>query len=458
MDKNTLKFEFENDSTKQYIVTYLENGQDVVDYEMEIINKDSTPGVLNVEIKQLKDKIKVMYDVTNKTSIKEYLKGITLTKVQFITIVTNIENCLIGCKNYFLDEKKFLVSLDCLFINKKDMKVYLVYCPFKMEVVENTDLVYKNIVKSLIIDFLSFDEKDSENVIQKTLTYLRKDEFSMVEFKNYLKEFQEENINVVCDTARIINKKENLIDNKSGNLINGSSSSSSSSSSSNDNKIINNKETVKKINKIQNDETKVSGSNVLILLLQLIVLGIIGLIAMIGSFGMIMITAIVFIIVIDLILVIFVLTRNSRFQKSKMRRNKLDTSFINNKQEKTNSQNKTSKREIITEMSFDTELLDDKTAYLLSKKAGTVERIAINKNIFKIGRMPGEVDYISDNIAVGKIHGEIRKNEDKYYVVDLNSRNGTYLNGNKLNSNDLYEIKNDDTIVFANSEFTFLYN
>ncbi len=436
MDKNTLEFEFENDYTKQYIVTYLENGQDVVDYEVEIINKDSTPCVLNVEIKQLKDKIKVMYDVTNKTSIKEYLKGITLTKVQFITIVTNIANCLIGCKNYFLDEKKFLVSLDCLFIDKKDMKVYLVYCPFKMEVVENTDLVYKNIVKSLIIDFLSFDENDSENVIQKTLTYLRKDDFSMVEFKNYLDEFQEENINVVCDTGRIINKRENPIDNK----------------------IIDNKETVKKINKIQNNETKVSGNNVLILLLQLIVLGIIGLIAMIGSFGVVMITSIVFIIVIDLILVIFVLTRNSRFQKSKMRKNKLDTSFINNQQEKINPKNKTSKREIITEMSFDTELLDDKTAYLLSKKAGTVERIAINKNIFKIGRMPGKVDYISDNIAVGKIHGEIRKNEDKYYVVDLNSRNGTYLNGNKLNSNDLYEIKNDDTIVFANSEFTFLYN
>lgn len=415
MDKNTLKFEFENDSTKQYIVTYLENGQAVADYEMEIIHKNSIPSVLDVEMKQLKDKIKVMYDVTNKISIKEYLKEITLTKVQFITVVTNIANCLIGCKNYFLDEKKFLVSLDTLFINKKDMKVYLVYCPFKMEVVENTDLVYKNIVKILIIDYLGFDENDSENVIQKTLTYLRKDEFSMVEFKNYLEEFQEENINVVCDTANMDDE---------------------------------NKYSIKK------DDTKVSINKVLLLFLQLIVLGIIGLIAMIGSFGVVMVTVMVVVIAIDLI-VVFVFSRTNGVKNQKNKANTLDTSFINPKLQKNHGTGKTIKSETITETSSETELLDEGTAYLLSNKAGTMERIYIDKKKFKIGRMPGEVDYVSDNIAIGKIHAEIRKDIDKYYLVDLKSRNGTYVNGQKLHSNELYEIKNEDIIIFANSECTF---
>jgi hypothetical protein len=407
MDKKALQLEFENDSTKNYIVTYLENEQDIVNYEVKIINESPTLGALTVEIKQLNHKVKVRYDVTKKIAIKEYLKGITLTKVEFINIVTNIANCLIGCKNYFLDEKKFLVNLDTLFIDEKNLKVYLLYCPFKMEVVEDTDLVYRDIVKSLIIDCISFDEKNSENVIQKTLSYFRKDEFNMAEFKDYLSEFKEQNINVVCDTASMDNENHYSINNKSVN-------------------------------------------NVLLLFLQLIVLGIIGLIAMIGSFGAIMITVMVVVIAIDIILV-FVFTRTNGVKKAGIIANKLEISFIKQKPQNTNRTNKTIK----TEMSCETELLDEGTAYLLSKKPGTMERIYIDKKKFRIGRIPGEVDYVSDNIAIGKIHAEIRKNIDKYYLVDLKSKNGTYVNGEKLHSNELYEIKNEDIIVFANSECTF---
>ncbi len=444
MDKNALKFEFENDSTKDYIVTYMENRQDIVDYEVEIINKSPTSGALNVEITESHGNIKLMYDVTNKTQIKKYLKVKTLGKGEFITILANLAICLIGCKNYFLDEKKFLVNIDTLFIDEKNLKVYLLYCPLKMEVLEDTNLVYRDIVKSLIIDYISFDDKDSENVIQKTLIYLRKDKFNMVEFKNYMEELHKQDINVVCDTGSMEDGNQYSIKNQSGNLDNVIRA---------DSKTIH-KETVKKITNIKKDETKVAVNNVLILFLQLIVLGIIGLIAMIGSFGVIMIIVIGVVIAIDLILV-FGFTKNNGVKKTGIIKNKIDQIFIKERPKKINGTNKTSKKEIIKEMSFETQLLNEGTACLLSKKPGILERIYIDKTKFRIGRMPGKVDYVSDNIAIGKIHAEIRKDVGKYYVVDLNSRNGTYVNGKKLNGNELYEIKNEDIIVFANSEYTF---
>ncbi|WP_026882400.1 DUF6382 domain-containing protein [Clostridium akagii] len=442
MDKNALKFEFENDPTKHYIVTYLKNEQDIVNYEVETINKNPTSGALNIEIKQFNDKIKVMYNITNKTPIKKYLENETLRKCEFITILVNLADCLVGCKNYFLDEKKFLINIDTLFIDEKNLKVYLLYCPFKMEVLEDTNLVYRDMVKNLIIDYLSFDEKDSENVIQKTLAHLRKDEFNMVEFKNHMEELKKKNVNAPCDTGSMEDENQYYIKNQSENLDNGIN-----------NKTIH-KDTVKKITNIKKDETKASIDNVLIMFLQLIVLGIVGLIAMIGSFGVVMIAVIVVIIAMDLILV-FVFIKNNGVKKNKSLENKLDGSPIRSKLRKINGINKTSKREIITEISFETELLDHGVAYLLSKKAGTLERIYIDKSKFRIGRMPLKVDYVSENIAIGKIHAEIRKEVDKYYVVDLNSRNGTYVNGKKLNGNELYEIKNEDIILFANSEYTF---
>ncbi len=94
--------------------------------------------------------------------------------------------------------------------------------------------------------------------------------------------------------------------------------------------------------------------------------------------------------------------------------------------------------------------------YLQGKKDGTVEEITINKPSFVIGRLKEQVDYVSQNVAVGKVHAEIISKDGCYYIKDLNSRNGTYVNDVRLESNKEYEIKNNDKIVFANSEYTFI--
>lgn len=40
-------------------------------------------------------------------------------------------------------------------------------------------------------------------------------------------------------------------------------------------------------------------------------------------------------------------------------------------------------------------------------------------------------------------------NEDKFYVKDLGTVNGTYLNGNKLEPNKKYPLKHKDNIQFG---------
>jgi len=66
------------------------------------------------------------------------------------------------------------------------------------------------------------------------------------------------------------------------------------------------------------------------------------------------------------------------------------------------------------------------------------------------------VDYISQNNAVGKVHAEIISRDGRYFVKDLNSKNGTFVNGVRIAANTEYEIKNNDKITFANSEYVFI--
>ncbi len=84
------------------------------------------------------------------------------------------------------------------------------------------------------------------------------------------------------------------------------------------------------------------------------------------------------------------------------------------------------------------------------------EKIKLSDN-FMLGRLKEKVDYVVDNRAVGKIHACIRTRNGKYYIVDLNSKNGTFINGIRIESNIEYEIKDKDEISLANIEFTFIF-
>lgn len=94
-------------------------------------------------------------------------------------------------------------------------------------------------------------------------------------------------------------------------------------------------------------------------------------------------------------------------------------------------------------------------AYLTRSQDGVSQRIEINSPNFVIGRIPGQVSYILDNKNISKIHAAILEKDGKYFIKDLGSRNGTYLNSQKIENGLEYEIANNDKIRFAALEYDF---
>lgn len=95
----------------------------------------------------------------------------------------------------------------------------------------------------------------------------------------------------------------------------------------------------------------------------------------------------------------------------------------------------------------------ESVAYLIDDNFG--EKIAINKDSFIIGRLKNIVDYEIENKTVGKMHAKFIKQENKYYLIDLESKNGTYINSTKLMPNSLYEVEDGAKIIFSNVKYTF---
>ena len=79
----------------------------------------------------------------------------------------------------------------------------------------------------------------------------------------------------------------------------------------------------------------------------------------------------------------------------------------------------------------------------------SVERISKMGKLF-VGR-GFENDIVIDNPSASKRHAEIYRIDDNYYIRDLNTTNGTMLNGVRvMNSEDL-ELHNGDILQFGNS-------
>jgi pSer/pThr/pTyr-binding forkhead associated (FHA) protein len=68
--------------------------------------------------------------------------------------------------------------------------------------------------------------------------------------------------------------------------------------------------------------------------------------------------------------------------------------------------------------------------------------------------IPGAL--VLDSEHVSSKHAFIWKNLDRWCVEDLESKNGTFLNGVKLDSNRLMELKNMDQLRFGEYVFTFV--
>ena len=84
------------------------------------------------------------------------------------------------------------------------------------------------------------------------------------------------------------------------------------------------------------------------------------------------------------------------------------------------------------------------------------ERIPIDKPYFRIGKEKSYVDYfIGDNSYISRGHASIITKDGHYYIVDNNSRNHTYVNGEIITSSTEVEIRNGDAIKLANEEFEF---
>ena len=80
-------------------------------------------------------------------------------------------------------------------------------------------------------------------------------------------------------------------------------------------------------------------------------------------------------------------------------------------------------------------LVDDQKEYLIGRKASAVDGV------------------ITSSKLIGRVHCKIIRNGYGFSVVDLQSTNGTFLNGEKIRPNEMAVLSDGDILRLANKEF-----
>ena len=71
-----------------------------------------------------------------------------------------------------------------------------------------------------------------------------------------------------------------------------------------------------------------------------------------------------------------------------------------------------------------------------------------------IGRSK-KCDVYINNPYLSKVHAQITFEEGRFYITDMESTNGTYLNGNKLGTHPV-RLRDNDKITFGDLSFLFV--
>ncbi|MDO4556751.1 MAG: FHA domain-containing protein, partial [Lachnospiraceae bacterium] len=94
------------------------------------------------------------------------------------------------------------------------------------------------------------------------------------------------------------------------------------------------------------------------------------------------------------------------------------------------------------------------TATVKCERTGQIA--IVDKDEFFIGQRADATDLtIEDNGAISRCHAKIFWNRESYMLTDLDSANGTFINGKEVAPKEEKRLKNGDKIVLADETFTF---
>ena len=470
---------YSSDARSSYLMVHLEKDEQLFKHQIATLAKNPVHSILQFKNISKDDIVVLCYDITSKQTLSQTLKRKKFSKTEITDILLKISRVIINADNYFLYEDNFILNEDYIYVNPATLEISLVYIPIPLPGKQLNTEFYR-LVNKLITNIDNTNEKNNE-FVHNTLVEINKEPFNLSQFAEYLakaivgekdkmKTTQQSKANF--EPERISERQfeePHVIQPEVKNIKVVVEPQSPLK--------VEPKNIPYKVEKVQDEKKKKTSLIILVQVFILIVLALIFLETdlLIGQEGVLDVTSMAAMLLIAGVadyLIVKKLLQNTETKTAPVKAAKLNQA---KPAAKSISQEQSAEDRVrnfprsINNVrdekpkggDFATELLNSDSdvkgaAYLTYTLDGKKEKKKIDGSPFIIGKLPEQVDFVINSKTVSRVHAEIYIEKDTYYIVDLNSRNGTYLNGEKILSNTRYQLKNNDILTFAREEFTFI--
>ena len=454
-----INYHFENSETGRYMALEIGEKQKPVWHHIEMISNNSDLGLTVPLFMEKEDKSFFSYKIESCISLAKYVEEKEIDAFDFCKFIRNILIKLSEAESYLLDKNCFILNSELIFVDHGLHDVSFIYFPCKTVTDINVEL--RELLSDLITSKLRFSS-GGEFAIATLLNYYKSHNFNIYELGEVCEalirekapaelhalgnsnlgmrdfgmpnfEAQEllssssshlptSNINNIFDDKKVMCDKKEVNDKNTVSV----KKETSSKKEGGDKKIFEEKGVVDNAMKIQPVFAVVA--------ILLMITPISNYVNFLGPNP----RPILFFMLagLDLLAVFLLFLLNIGHIKL----NRVAT--IIDKQENTI---------LLTNIKVT-------FGYLVEKNIPNGIKFEMNTLIIVVGRDKDTADLYCNNMAVGKIHAQLHFHEGAYFVSDLSSKNGTFVNGARVEPNKEKKIKYGDEIYFANSGFVFEKN
>ena len=431
--KDRLEFSYESIGTSSYLIIKTGLREEILDYQVSMTGCNRIERLVQYDLKSINGYAFCYYNITSKLSLSFLLKRRRLSRNEFVKLLADMARTIVDSVGYLLSDSSFLLDSDYIFINPENLEIAMVYIPVNAD--EDTCTAFKGFILKLILQLADIEEKGSDNFLQRILAFVKNDLFN---FSDFLKMLDSMLYSDEAHEAESGDRDEALV-----------------------------AVTLEQDNAEADENVGLKGAKpvAIALLSQLAiaaaVLFIVKYVKLPGGNSFVNYLALILIIIAVDIIILKNVLKGVKFRmktgtSNDQAENRLADVFAGTGDLKIPEEIPEQKSK--PTVSNNTVLLGSfKTGnpILKSRSNPGIEDIVVSKPDFLIGRLGDQVDFVSKSAAVGKIHAQIIKRNEAWFLVDLNSVNGTYVNDSRIAGNAEYQLKDGDTIAFANCEYVF---
>lgn len=448
-----MRLSFEHDLAHNYVIPEAEvpNGEAAfpeTEYELHMLEENQIPGFLDCVRKKINGKNQYYYEITSRQSLTQICESEPLTAESIRLLLYCLYQALQQMDPYLLDGNKIVLEPEMIYLDIESREAFFCYWPLCGQTIQES---FRMLASYLLYHL---ERSDTEAVL------LMYEINRKVQEKNFaLLDLLQEKMQAAEQNRKPENqyREKDISERNSQENIQEENILQEKTEKSLKNKDAKKKREPKKKREMARKQKEVKcDGNMAAGVICLVVLGIVAIAARMEFLTITQAGGIAFLLIGGMA---YVLSPEKRRKTKKEKEKK--TSEINWEMPEPvptvrenglqGNQSSPSQEEMV---GATTVLWEGGEKYqqhltLISMNARERNSVVLVNDSYLIGKLKSKVDIYIDDASVSRIHARIQKEENEYYLCDMNSTNGTYLNGRRLGIQEKVPIHVSDEITFA---------